>query len=397
MAKIGMPTLKLKSGYGKGKHAGNARAVALEALEERFCSDEDLNKSKTKFNVYQGQFRSGEALANYWEEQADNYRIIDKNGNAKKLRSDASIGFALIAKPDSAYVMDMNEQQRARFMTALYAVTKEVLERRGLTVDASVLHKDEISDHWHIFGHDKDYQLGKKLNLSFFKALNREVPKRMRQLGWKDVEDCIAYDDEAVKKMTDTAAVTYKEQHKAAKKKRQHGKSSAAFKAEKRLEDKKAAFQAQVNEEREYRISQKRSIRESKTKLADDRKALEAEQKQLKEDRAKLTTKQNSIIARETALIRSESDLDKERKEFAKKQLKAVTEQNRAISEGIEKGVEAAKAAYEANKKANDKVVKQLREEVAKQINAIQRVPGRRAPEGIEQLQKKLDDYQMGN
>ena len=354
MAKIGMPTLKLKSGYGKGKHAGNARAVALEALEERFCSDEDLNKSKTKFNVYQGQFRSGEALANYWEEQADNYRIIDKNGNAKKLRSDASIGFALIAKPDSAYVMDMNEQQRARFMTALYAVTKEVLERRGLTVDASVLHKDEISDHWHIFGHDKDYQLGKKLNLSFFKALNREVPKRMRQLGWKDVEDCIAYDDEAVKKMTDTAAVTYKEQHK-------------------------------------------RSIRESKTKLADDRKALEAEQKQLKEDRAKLTTKQNSIIARETALIRSESDLDKERKEFAKKQREAVIEQNRAISEGIKKGVKAAKAAYEANKKANDKVVKQLREEVAKQINAIQRVPGRRAPEGIEQLQKELDDYQMGN
>jgi ABC-type sugar transport system substrate-binding protein len=88
---------------------------------------------------------------------------------------------------------------------------------------------------------------------------------------------------------------------------------------------------------------------------------------------------------------------DEEYKEFAKKQREAVIEQNRAISEGIEKGVEAAKAAYEANKKANDEVVKKLIKEVKQQINAIQRVPGRRVPEGVEQLQKKLDDYQMGN
>ena len=101
-----------------------------------------------------------------------------------------------------------------------------------------------------------------------------------------------------------------------------------------------------------------------------------------------LDEREYNLKRRETALRRSESDFKQKQEKLAVEMEKAVTAQNRA-NETIK--------TYEEKKKKNDEVVSKLVKAVKKKINAIQRVPGRTVPEGFVQLQKELDDYQMGN
>lgn len=101
-----------------------------------------------------------------------------------------------------------------------------------------------------------------------------------------------------------------------------------------------------------------------------------------------LDEREYNLKRRETALRRSESDFKQKQERLAVEMEKAVTAQNRA-NETIKE--------YKEKKKKNDEVVSKLVKRVQQQINAIQRVPGRRVPEEITQLQGELDGYQMGN
>ena len=171
MGKVGMPILLLKQGNGKTKRSGNAKAVALEALEERYSSDPDLDRTKTKDNIYMdGGFRSGIALSEYWRKQAEAFRVIDKNGKEKKLRSDASIAFANILKPDKEFMDSLTSEQQMIFLNDLIDITKEAYTKQGIKVDTTVIQVDEGNPHVHLFGHDPQYKLGKKLNLKFLKS-----------------------------------------------------------------------------------------------------------------------------------------------------------------------------------------------------------------------------------
>ena len=57
--RCGMPWMKLDSksyipGTKKAEHHGNNKAVMCEALKERWSKDADLDRTKTRYNVYYG-------------------------------------------------------------------------------------------------------------------------------------------------------------------------------------------------------------------------------------------------------------------------------------------------------------------------------------------------------
>lgn len=228
---VGMPILKLDrcNHFGNNENSGNARAVVCEALEERQSSDPDLNRDLTELNEYFG-YESGNELADYWEEKADAYRIVDKNGKEKKLRSDAGIGFAGICKPEMAFIETLSADEIKRFMEDSGEVIMNIYEKRGMTIDSMVIQYDEGNPHIHYFGHDEKYQLGKKLGLPLKRALNdTEYPKQMRARGW-DIDALKGYDVEATKDMSEEELAIYKEKHIKAKKNKKVGQSSKNYK-----------------------------------------------------------------------------------------------------------------------------------------------------------------------
>ena len=273
MGKIGMPVMKLKGGNGFGKHAGNALFVAMEALEERRSSDEDLDRSLTGQNVYVGNFQSGYELYRYWQSEAENYRVIDKNGNSKKLRSDASIGFTQIIKPDAEMMRKLSLKEQFQLLYDTLHETVKEYKKRKVVIDCCVIHVDEGVLHMHIFGHDPEYKLGKKLNLKFYNALNRSVPKRLRQRGW-NVEDCVSYDVDAVSKMSEDEVVEYKKKH-IQNKQGKHGLSSKEYKAGKKaeqlgqLESDLKRQQSEMDQERE-RLSRTKALVDKARKQAEE-------------------------------------------------------------------------------------------------------------------------------
>ena len=240
-ARVGMPMMKLnrQPHFGKEGRSGNARAVLCEALEERQSSDFDLDSSKTRYNVYQFgddgvYFRSGNELADYWENLAENHVIVDKNGKQKSLRSDACIGYAGICKPDKKFMDSLSQSEQLRFMQDSAESIREILHKRDLKVDSIVIHQDEGNMHLHYFGHDESYQLGKKIGLTLFRAMNEtEYPKLMRSKGW-EVESLKGYDLEYANSLKNQGKTEELEEYKVKhRNNRNNGKSAKAYKLEK--------------------------------------------------------------------------------------------------------------------------------------------------------------------
>lgn len=193
---VGMPLMKLSLNGGKSKvHSGKMYPVTCEALEERKCKDHDLDRSRTKDNKYyfsknsDFKSRSGKALCDYWEDKASKIKRIDKNGNHKKLRSDAPRGLCGIIKPSGSDWDSLSEQDQDRFTIDSLAVVSGILKRYGIVIDVCVSHKDEQKHHPHWFAHDPDFDLTKKLDMKGFNALTRELNEttyidQMREKGW---------------------------------------------------------------------------------------------------------------------------------------------------------------------------------------------------------------------
>lgn len=220
--KVGIPMIKLDTQAhptaASRKNSGNARAVVCEGLSERWSSDPDLDRSKTNDNLYfqcNGRtVTSGKQLVDEWEQMADAYRVTDKNGRQKKLRSDAGIGFAMVIKPDAS-ILEESDERQGQFLVDAVRVVSSICKQRGLVIDAAVIHDDERVPHVHLYGHDPEYKLGKKLGLPLKAAMNRTAfPPMMRKLGWP-VEDLIPDQDDQTK----------------------HGLSSEEYKAKRRAKD----------------------------------------------------------------------------------------------------------------------------------------------------------------
>lgn len=228
---VGAPVLKLdRQAHKQGQRAGNVRAVCLEALGERAGQDPDIDRKKTKDNIYYGDFRSGQELAEHYENMASEYVSTDKNGKEKRLRSDAGIAFSGIIKPLSDDFDKFSRKKQLAFLEDSLEVVRGIYAVRGMDIDQAVVHVDEGCPHLHYFGHDSEYKLGRKLGLKLYDALNREYPEEMRKRGWP--VDSLTGWKEATAGMTEEQ----KEEYKAKRPKKKHGRSSAEYKAEKRLE-----------------------------------------------------------------------------------------------------------------------------------------------------------------
>lgn len=239
--RVGIPVLKLSRNATPTKRKGDARKVVLESFKERYSKDQDLDRSRSNLNVYTG-FQRGKDLYEFWEKEASGH--LDAKG--RKLRADAVIGYSFIIKPDKESMDKMSDLEQMRFLDDSMKILSDLFQSQGLPLDATALHMDEVNPHVHAFGHDPEYKAGKKIDIRLFGMLNREYPKRMRELGY-DVEDLTVYDSEKADTMTEEEKADYKEevlQRKQAKK--NAGRSSNQYKEEK-LAEKEKELQAREN------------------------------------------------------------------------------------------------------------------------------------------------------
>ena len=246
---VGVPLLKLtneRSSKSSGKRTGILRSVACEALEERAGKDPDIDRTRTQNNVYQG-IRSGRELAEKMTAEAQEYSEARKAAGGRALRSTAAIGFVAIVKPEQDAIMNMTPAQREKFFKDSNEVLDAIL---GVdNIRSRVRHKDKLGEHEHTFR--MGFTKGGKLETdAFFKPqmmtrINKGYPEEMRKRGW-DIEDCDCFDAAA-------AASDPEYLPKRRAKRKQNGKESSKYKAEKDAQrsaalDKKQAELEQVQE-----------------------------------------------------------------------------------------------------------------------------------------------------
>lgn len=321
----GMPVLTLDNlPHAAGDKHGNAKKVAYEAFEERQGKDSDIDRAKTDSNIYfsldhgDKAFRKGEELYNYWQSQADAHTFT-ANGKERKMRSDAKIGFTGIIKPDSDYINSMSHDEQMKFCKDAMSIVLDIYKKQGLTMDAAVIHVDEMATHIHYFGHDADYKMSKKVNLGLYDKLNREFPQRMRARGW-ELNDLTGY-KEATANMTNDELHEYKVK-KRSERREKHNMSSQEYKAGKEA---KKVLEAATTQSKDILEQADREAQEIKKRAETDAQELRAtqeaqakeimakawadiddEKKTLHELRAELAEREDKLKQRAKAVGRSE-------------------------------------------------------------------------------------------
>lgn len=243
--KIGCPALKLARTRGKnaGKHTGQLQSVLCEAWEcgtdadgkaYRFCKDADYNPALTAGNQYEG-IRNAFELGKEIGRVADDYSTVRKMRGGRGLKKTAGIGYTLILKPPAEYVNGLSpaeqEKLRADLLASFKAATADII--RADTINA-VWQVDEAGGHWHIAGPaltpDGELNADKIVNPKLYTALNKRLPEEMRQKGW-EVDECVNYDPDKAKDMTEEEKADYKA--KCKEKRPKSGEDSDKFKARK--------------------------------------------------------------------------------------------------------------------------------------------------------------------
>lgn len=209
MGKIGTPTLDLKTydiPENQRDKKGNAKAIMCEAGEERRSASATLDRSKEvrSLNEHKGRFASGEEawewMENYLQEYSDAQRAAKKAG----LRWNATVGHALIVKPDMSIMEKLTREQQGQLLDDCKDI---IVNELGVIKEDNILmwerHWDEGVPHDHIItlalndegriaGHD---MMGPVQHAK----LNFELAPKLRERGW-EVDECDQhYDPEHVK------------------------------------------------------------------------------------------------------------------------------------------------------------------------------------------------------
>lgn len=211
------------------RHSGNLRAVVCEALEERQSKDPDLDKSRTKYNTYEG-IRSGYKLVDEMMLAAQEYSKKRQAAGGRALRDTAAIGFATIIKPDEDAINAMTPEEQDRF----FRDSNEILDKLfgSDNIKSRVRHNDEKAPHEHTFR--VGYTPEGKLEVAYYfkpqlwGKINREYPKLMRERHW-DVSDCDVYD---ASKEDDPEYIAARKA-----KRKNYGRSSKEYKADMKLQE----------------------------------------------------------------------------------------------------------------------------------------------------------------
>ena len=237
--KVGITTLKLtnqRSKKSRAKRTGFLRAVACEGMSERWGKDEDIDRNRSRFNTYTG-ITSGVALAEAMTKEAAEYSAQRKAAGGRVLRADAAIGWAMILKPPAEIINTMPPEQQIKFFVDSDKIITSIMGADNIR--ATALHRDEQAPHKHYFGmgytQNGELCIDKVINPKLYKKLNQEYPQKMREMGW-DIEDCVVYDTEKVKSMTEDEAAAYKTECRTKRRQKKSGLDSKTYKAKKEVE-----------------------------------------------------------------------------------------------------------------------------------------------------------------
>ena len=289
---LGMPSMKLNNVQGKGgRHTGNFRSVAEEALAERLGKDLDINHELTKENEYLTGIQSAKELIEYTESFVSLYNAeIDKHNaeienavaeynsgrdkplsktkalkeinaereaagkpplkSGKHLREDAVLMCATIIKPPLDYMIQLSKEKQRKLLIDSYDKLGELVGRDN--IKAAVIHWDEGNPHLHVFWQPvtADGRLCAKEmhDIKFFGKLNREMPAYMREQGW-NIDDCNMYDSEEEQKLRESMSKSEYREH-LKEKREKNGRSSQKYKHAVREEIAKAEEKLQGLQER---------------------------------------------------------------------------------------------------------------------------------------------------
>lgn len=231
--KCGMPIIKTNNGHYSSSSTthGNLGAVACEAGEERWCSDPDLDRTKTHENIYLTDITSGlefEAMVNAEiDALSEEMKLTSKNHRG--LRKDCIRGFAGIVKPDEEFMSQLTEEQQEQFLKDALEVLNGYFGTNPKTnqpnIRMAVIHKDEKVMHLHYQGipYTSDGRLcaDEIFKPRLYQWLNEGFVDEMRQKGW-DLEKCVKepdldspYDDVKYKQLRKDAKTAKKELEKA--------------------------------------------------------------------------------------------------------------------------------------------------------------------------------------
>lgn len=250
--KVGIPILELKmskKAAAKCKKGGDARSVCCEAGEERFSKTKNYDPSRSRNNAHLGPYASGiEAHEHILEEVARAEEIHrTKDAHGRGFRSDFTIAYALIVKPHGDWA---NAQEPGR-LDEFFDAAADVLDELGVVPKDEIVmrerHRDEgysgaepcEHEHYVFMAHQKDGDLAgsRHITRSTFQKLNREFPRRMRELGFECdelVDEERLAEREAYKKMTPAEQEAWREKRRAEGKR--HGLDANAYIDKKRRE-----------------------------------------------------------------------------------------------------------------------------------------------------------------
>lgn len=241
---LGMPSLKLSNTSKPSKHCGNFGAVTKEALEEREGRDLDINPELSHLNIIQG-FRTSADLIAY----SDAHVKELKDASGRAIRKDAVRMCGTICKPPAVYInkiiREQGEAAAEKFFDDFLKRFEKIVGKEN--VKSTVLHKDELGWHMHIFWEPmtEDGRLCAKEvhGLKFFAQMNREMPEYLRSCGW-EIEDCNCYDCAEENYENEKARAEKEEENY----RRTHGngRSSAQYKAEAEAEKQQLVADVEV-------------------------------------------------------------------------------------------------------------------------------------------------------
>lgn len=262
---IGMPVLKLNNVGRMTKHCGDFKKIIDEAFD-RWGKDNDIDRSRSYLNEIQGM--NHDELLKYSKAHiAELDAEMRKNSkNNRGLRKDAVVMVATIIQPPKEFLETLDQAQRIQFMKDCREILKDLVGPERWRSD--IIHHDEQSEHLHMFWEPMtgDDRLCAKevVNLKFYNKLNREFPERLRNKGWKDIDDCFAFNQ------AEYDAMTPEEQKAFWENKKKNGRSSKKYKAD---EDARKAEIKQLDQARDDALWEKSHAELSRDKIKDDIKS----------------------------------------------------------------------------------------------------------------------------
>lgn len=212
--KVGIPCMKCSlnpsqqrsSKTGKAAKTCGLNSAWREMNDERMGRDTTIDRSLTEKNVWMDG-NTEDKVDELVQKEIDRINAERKEASLRALRKDTVSVVEIIEKPPIDYMQNLSYEEKCKFLSDSHDVMKELLQEwnPNWKMLESVQHHDEfggLSAHNHslvLLSSVDDNGVAtmnakKEMNLKFFNFINNNYSERMREKGYKEVEDCKTYD-----------------------------------------------------------------------------------------------------------------------------------------------------------------------------------------------------------